>query len=166
MLRRRPAGRGDHLRDQPAARAREQASIIARTEPHVTVLGDGAILPEGLDAGRVLPVDELSGAFAADAAAAGPLRLAVDPTCIVWTSGTTGDPKGAVYDHERQAAISRNVDALTAPGERRLVVLPFPHVGYMTRLWDEFAHATTIVLGRDPWSADETLRLVRDGASR
>jgi acyl-CoA synthetase (AMP-forming)/AMP-acid ligase II len=80
----------------------------------------------------------------------------------VWTSGTTGVPKGAVYDHVTQAAISRNVGELTAPGDRRLVVLPFPHVGYMTRMWDELANATTIILVGEPWSAAETLRLVRD----
>jgi acyl-CoA synthetase (AMP-forming)/AMP-acid ligase II len=112
----------------------------------------------------VAGVDALREAFAADPAPASrlPALDPSDPTCIVWTSGTTGAPKGAVYDHERQAVISRNINAMTAPGERRLVVLPFPHVGYMTRMWDEFANASTIVIGGDPWSAEETLRLVRD----
>ncbi|HZP31694.1 MAG TPA: class I adenylate-forming enzyme family protein, partial [Acidimicrobiia bacterium] len=106
--------------------AREQASILARTEPRVTVVGDGATVPEGVDPGHVLPVDELRHAFAAGAPAPGRLpRLdPTDATCIVWTSGTTGAPKGAVYDHERQAAISRNVNLPTVDGERRLVVLP------------------------------------------
>lgn len=141
---------------------REQASIIARTEPEVTVVGDGARVPDGVDPGRVIPVTALKEAFGADPPARLPHLDPTDPTCIVWTSGTTGDPKGAVYDHERQAAISRNVGELTSPGDRRLVVLPFPHVGYMTRMWDELANATTIVLGREPWSAEETLRLIRD----
>ena len=143
---------------------REQASIIDRTEPKVTVRGDGAAIPDGVDPGQVLPITGLKEAFEADP----PMRLPrldpTDPTCIVWTSGTTGVPKGAVYDHERQAAISRNVGELTSPGDRRLVVLPFPHVGYMTRMWDELANVTTIVLGREPWSAEETLRLIRDEA--
>jgi acyl-CoA synthetase (AMP-forming)/AMP-acid ligase II len=60
------------------------------------------------------------------------------------------------------AAISRNIGQLTEPGDRRLVVLPFAHVGYMTRMWDELAHHTTIVLAGEPWSAEETLRLIRD----
>ena len=68
-----------------------------------------------------------------------PPRSPTDPTCIVWTSGTTGAPKGAVYDHETQAAISRNIGQITEHGDRRLVVLPFAHVGYMTRMWDELA---------------------------
>ncbi|HEV2309642.1 MAG TPA: AMP-binding protein, partial [Acidimicrobiia bacterium] len=140
----------------------EQSSIFARTEPRVTVLGDGATLPPGVEAGLVLPVTELKAAFAADPLANPPRLAASDPTCIVWTSGTTGAPKGAVYDHETQAAISRNVGELTAPGDRRRVVLPFAHVGYMTRMWDEFANATTIVVAGEPWSAGETLRIIRD----
>ena len=139
----------------------EQASIFARTEPRVTVLGDGAHLPDGVAAGQVLPVTDLKAAFDADPAR-GPRLAPSDPTCIVWTSGTTGAPKGAVYDHEAQAAISRNVGELTAPGDRRLVVLPFAHVGYMTRMWDEFANATTIVVAGEPWSATETLRIIRE----
>lgn len=140
----------------------EQASIIRRTEPKLTVLGDGATIPEGVDPGHVLHVSDLKEAFAADPPTRLPRLDPTDPTCIVWTSGTTGAPKGAVYDHERQAAISRNVGELTHPGDRRLVVLPFPHVGYMTRMWDELANATTIVLAGEPWSAAETLRIIRD----
>ena len=140
----------------------EQRSIFDRTEPRVTVLGDGVAVPPGAPSGHVIRVDDLKDAFACDPPARFPHLDPTDPTCIVWTSGTTGVPKGAVYDHETQAAISRNVGELTAPGDRRLVVLPFPHVGYMTRMWDELANATTIVLVGEPWSAAETLRLVRD----
>jgi acyl-CoA synthetase (AMP-forming)/AMP-acid ligase II len=143
---------------------REQASIVQRTQPRVTVVGDGAAAPAGVDPGLVLPVTALKEAFAADPPTRGMKLDPSDPTCIVWTSGTTGVPKGAVYDHERQAAISRNVGELTSPGDRRLVVLPFPHVGYMTRMWDELANATTLVLAGEPWSPTETLRIIRDEA--
>ena len=142
----------------------EQASILARTQPAVTVLGDGAEIPAGADAGKVLHVSELGSALGREAAADGrlPVVAADDPACIVWTSGTTGAPKGAVYDHLRMAAISRNMGQLTEPGDRRLVVLPFAHVGYMTRMWDELANGTTIVIAGEPWSAAETLRLIRE----
>jgi len=125
----------------------EQASIIARTDPVVTVVGDGATVPDGPNP---------------DAPTRLPHLTPTDPTCIVWTSGTTGAPKGAVYDHERQQAISRNIGELTRPRDRRLVVLPFPHVGYMTRMFDELANTTTIVIAGEPWSAAETLRLIRE----
>ncbi len=115
-------------------------------------------------AGRVLHVSELGKALGREPLPETelPTLAPTDPACVVWTSGTTGVPKGAVYDHERMAAISRNIGQLTEPGDRRLVVLPFAHVGYMTRMWDELANATTIVLAGEPWSAGETLRLIRD----
>jgi acyl-CoA synthetase (AMP-forming)/AMP-acid ligase II len=147
-----------NLRFGPA----EQSSIIARTEPKITVLGDGASVPAGSDPGEVLPVTDLKEAFAADPPSTVLKLEATDPTCIVWTSGTTGAPKGAVYDHERQAAISRNIGELTRPGDRRLSVLPFPHVGYMTRVWDEIVNETTVILAGEPWSAEESLRLIRE----
>ena len=140
----------------------EQGSIIGRTEPRVTVVGDGAAVPEGVDAGHHLPLTELGNALGADAPAHLPELSPTDPACIVWTSGTTGAPKGAVYDHAACAVISRNIGELTRPGDRRLLALPFPHVGYMTRMWDELANGTTIVIVGEPWSAEETLRLIRD----
>jgi acyl-CoA synthetase (AMP-forming)/AMP-acid ligase II len=140
----------------------EKASILERTEPTVTVVGDGVEVPEGIDAGRTIHVSELGHAFAADTPPSLPSLAPTDPACVVWTSGTTGQPKGAVYDHEAMAAISRNIGELTRPGDRRLLALPFAHVGYMTRMWDELANGTTIVLVGEPWSAEETLRLMRD----
>ena len=127
--------------------ARERDSILERTDPRVVIDGtwDRDATPSGTSSTTGLPEVAMD-----------------DPACIVWTSGTTGAPKGAVYDHERLASISRNIGVLTEPGDRRLSVLPFPHLGYMTRLWDELANATTIVLAGEPWSAAETLRLVRD----
>ena len=127
----------------------ERSSILARTEPRVVV--DGGWGWEDWNADT-----------APDALAALPDIDAADVACLVWTSGTTGVPKGAVYDHVRLAAISRNMGALTEPGDRRLSVLPFPHVGYMTRIWDEIANGTTLVLAGEPWSPAETLRLVRE----
>ena len=146
----------------------EQRSILERTNPAVTVVGDGHAVPPGApeDApvGDLIPVDELKPAFGATPIPETelPAVAMTDPACIVWTSGTTGAPKGAVYDHARMQAISANIGQLTEPGDRRLVVLPFPHVGYMTRMWDELANRTTVVIAGEPWSAAETLRLIRD----
>jgi acyl-CoA synthetase (AMP-forming)/AMP-acid ligase II len=140
----------------------ERASIVARTEPKVTIVGDDASVPDGVDPGHAVPVTALKEAFGADPPTRLPRLEPTDPTCIVWTSGTTGAPKGAVYDHVAQQAISRNVGELTRRGDRRLVVLPFPHVGYMTRMWDELANGTTLALVGEPWSAAETLRIVRE----
>ncbi|MSO38049.1 MAG: long-chain fatty acid--CoA ligase [Acidimicrobiia bacterium] len=144
--------------------ALEQASIFGRTEPVVTVVGDGVDIPEAINPGQIVSVSDLGPLLQRSplAASAFPALRSDDPACIVWTSGTTGEPKGAVYDHARMEAISRNIGQLTEPGDRRLVVLPFAHVGYMTRIWDELANGTTVVLAGEPWSAGETLRIIRD----
>jgi acyl-CoA synthetase (AMP-forming)/AMP-acid ligase II len=139
----------------------ERASILRRTVPVATVTSDPGAIPVGAPTGTVLAPETFPAAYTHPAGEE-PALDPGDPACIVWTSGTTGDPKGAVYDHARLAAISENMGELTADGDRRLVSLPFAHVGYMTRIWDELAHGTTLVLTGEPWSAGETLRLLRD----
>ncbi len=128
------------------------------------MVGDGAAVPPEADPGIELHVSKLGPLFGAGPPASTKLSHIdpTDPTCIVWTSGTTGEPKGAVYDHATQAAISRNMGELTAPGDRRLSVLPFAHVGYMTRMWDELANATTLIVPGEPWTPAEHLRMIRD----
>ena len=125
----------------------------------VTVAADPTSIPEGPAPGAVVGPDSFAAAYV-EPARPEPALEATDPACIVWTSGTTGEPKGAVYDHARLAAISRNMGELTADGDRRLVSLPFAHVGYMTRIYDEIASGTTLVLSTEPWSAGEHLRLL------
>jgi acyl-CoA synthetase (AMP-forming)/AMP-acid ligase II len=78
----------------------------------------------------------------------------------VWTSGTTGVPKGAVFDHGCLRAMVAGAGALSAPGDRRLSPLPFAHVGYMTRVWDELVHVITTVILPTPWKAADHLRLI------
>jgi acyl-CoA synthetase (AMP-forming)/AMP-acid ligase II len=81
---------------------------------------------------------------------------------VVWTSGTTGRPKGALFDHANLAAVARGTDVLSQPGDRRLSPLPFAHVGYMTRTWDEVAHAVTTVITPSPWKADVAVRIMAE----
>ncbi|HLX89995.1 MAG TPA: fatty acid--CoA ligase family protein, partial [Acidimicrobiales bacterium] len=83
-----------------------------------------------------------------------------DPVAIVWTSGSTGLPKGAVFDHANLAAVARGTDVLSQPGDRRLSPLPFAHVGYMTRAWDEIAHGVTTVITPTPWKAAAAIELM------
>ena len=79
---------------------------------------------------------------------------------MVWTSGSTGVPKGAVFDHRNLAAVAAGTDVLSQPGDRRLSPLPFAHVGYMTRPWDEIAHGVTTVIAPQPWSAATAIDLL------
>ncbi len=135
----------------------ERASIIERTEPRVTIALDDQTIPDG--SGRVLRLSELGFAFAAPRSTE-PRLEPDDPAAIVWTSGTTGAPKGAVYDHTSMRVIHEGMGDLTRPADRRVVSLPFAHVGYMTRIWDELASGTTLVLVGEPWSAAHQIELI------
>ncbi len=137
----------------------EVGSIIDRTRPTLTVVDDDAPLPEG-PAGVVL-----ARSVAMEAATAGPRAPrtdleGTDPVAVVWTSGTTGLPKGAVFDHRNLAAVAAGTDVLSATGDRRLSPLPFAHVGSMTRTWDEIVHGVTTVITPTPWRAADAIAIM------
>jgi acyl-CoA synthetase (AMP-forming)/AMP-acid ligase II len=94
-------------------------------------------------------------------------RVAVSPTdavAIVWTGGTTGRPKGAVFDHVCLATMAQGAAPLSAMGDRRLSPLPFAHVGTMTRTWDEWSHLITTVVTPTPWTPQATAALLTSEA--
>jgi acyl-CoA synthetase (AMP-forming)/AMP-acid ligase II len=137
----------------------EIESIFARTEPRLIICEDPARLASPPPA-TVLPRAGLAAAAKADPLPRrGDLKSA-DPVAVVWTSGTSGAPKGAVFDHANLAAMARGAGALSEPGDRRLSPLPFAHVGYMTRVWDELVHVITTIVVPAPWKAGEALRLI------
>jgi acyl-CoA synthetase (AMP-forming)/AMP-acid ligase II len=79
------------------------------------------------------------------------------PAAIVWTSGTTGAPKGAWFDHAGLAAGALASGLLSSPFDRRLVPTPFAHAGFMTRVWDQLAYVMTTIITPTPWSAGTML---------
>jgi acyl-CoA synthetase (AMP-forming)/AMP-acid ligase II len=139
----------------------EKRSILERTRPVVTIVEDDAPPIDG-------PTGTVLGRSAARAATDGPPpsswpKLASsDPVAVVWTSGTTGLPKGAVFDHARLAAVAAGTDVLSEPGDRRLSPLPFAHVGSMTRTWDEVANGVTTVITPTPWRAADAIRIMAE----
>lgn len=80
----------------------------------------------------VVDVDELVGDTppAAPGDAAGP----DDPAVLLYTSGTTGTPKGAVLTHGSLLASARSEVAHLGlgPDDRLLATMPFTHVGGLT----------------------------------
>jgi acyl-CoA synthetase (AMP-forming)/AMP-acid ligase II len=63
-----------------------------------------------------------------------------DPLIILYTSGTTGVPRGALYTHFRKLDNTR-IKALemgVKPGDRHLMVLPFFHIGGDSHVWPFF----------------------------
>jgi acyl-CoA synthetase (AMP-forming)/AMP-acid ligase II len=85
-----------------------------------------------------------------------------DPALIIWTSGTTGLPKGAWFDHRNLAAAVRTAGAMTQPLDRRLSAVPMAHAGYMAKLWEQWAMGVTLVLTPNPWTAASMLRVMVD----
>jgi acyl-CoA synthetase (AMP-forming)/AMP-acid ligase II len=141
--------------------AGEQASITSRVHPVVTVVDTDVVAEEALPpgSGTVVARRSLAAAWEHDRPGACALD-AHDPVAIVWTSGSTGVPKGAVFDHANLRAVAAGTDVLSHPGDRRLSPLPFAHVGYMTRAWDEIAHGVTTVITPQPWTAASAIELL------
>jgi len=143
----------------PRLGGHEVASILERTLPAVTVVDTGSG-PEAGPAGVVLDRAAVAAAVSGPPPAQWPALEGSDPVAVVWTSGTTGLPKGAVFDHACLAAVADGTDVLSEPGDRRLSPLPFAHVGSMTRVWDEIANGVTTVITPTPWKAADTIRII------
>ncbi len=150
----------------PRLGRREVDGIVTLARPKVMVWDDdGSDSDDGLDSGKDRVASVVSRRQVADAPAGDPSWRPVelfqdDPVAIVWTSGTTGAPKGAVFDHANLEALSRATGEISAPFDRRLSPVPFAHVGYMTRLWDELGNAMTSVIVPTPWTARAGLDLL------
>jgi acyl-CoA synthetase (AMP-forming)/AMP-acid ligase II len=91
--------------------------------------------------------------------------LADDPdrlVAIVFTSGTTGTPKGAVFGERELAAVTAaDVGDRWDGGGPMLSGTQFAHVGFMTKLpWYLRLGTTTHLLDR--WRAADVLRLIAD----
>ena len=139
--------------------ASEVASILERTRPVVTIVDDGLDVPEG-PAGTVLTRSGCAAATAGPPPDTWPQSAPTDPVAVVWTSGTTGLPKGAVFDHDNLRAVAEAADVLSVAGDRRLSPLPFAHVGSMTRVWDEAANGVTTVITPTPWKAADAVSVM------
>ena len=146
----------------PRMGAGEVASIVDRAAPVLLVVdpeAGGHLDPGTIDVVARAETRQWWGDEGPDSV---PQLASSDPVAVVWTSGTTGRPKGALFDHANLAAVARGTDVLSHPGDRRLSPLPFAHVGYMTRAWDEIGNAVTTIITPTPWRADEALRVMAD----
>ncbi|CAN5420682.1 acyl-CoA synthetase [soil metagenome] len=85
-----------------------------------------------------------------------------DPVALIFSSGTTGLPKGAVFDGNNLAAGASAAGVMSAPYDRRLTSTPFAHAGYMFKLWDQLAWGTTLVIPKPQWSAVGMFDILRD----
>ena len=147
----------------PRLGPREVSSIIAQSGAQLAIAD--AALERTSDVAALLPGviwrSELSLLYqSTPLGARRPSRQAEDPAVIIWTSGTTGQPKGACFDHRNLEAAVASAGVMSAPFDRRLVGTPFPHAGYMAKLWDQLAWGSTVVINRTPWTAGDMLDLI------
>jgi acyl-CoA synthetase (AMP-forming)/AMP-acid ligase II len=130
---------------------RETHAIIGQCAPALVVRDDTLGLPEVPDGIPVIARSELPAVYrsaVSESPDAGPVTgcSPEDIVAIMWTSGTTGLPKGACFDHRNMRAFAEGSGVLSAPGDRRLVGTPFAHAGYMAKLWDQLVNAVTVVV--------------------
>ncbi len=139
----------------------EVAGVVEQSTPKVIVRDPvAAVAPVPDGPWQVLDRSEIAAAPPGDPFRRRHEAVPTDIVAIVWTSGTTGQPKGAMFDHECQRVIAAGGPPIAGPYDVRISPLPFAHVGTMTRVWEELANRITTVIAPTPWTAGETLAMM------
>lgn len=142
----------------------EFRGILAMARPAVVVVEDDRIGELGPRAREqtVVARSDLEGIFGTPAGEDMGGRDPSDIVALVWTSGTTGAPKGAMFDHENLRAVARAQDVLTRRHDVYLSAIPFAHVGFTSKVWGHLAMRTTQVIAPPHWKAATALRLIEE----
>jgi cyclohexanecarboxylate-CoA ligase len=153
----------------PSLRAREVGFILRQTGAGVAVVPRAfrgtdyaALLREtGFD-GAVIEVRG-DGALPTSTAALPRVEVSTeDPAVILWTSGTTSDPKGVVHTHQSLRVEADTIAAAhdMCAGEPLLLPMPITHVAGLTYgVLLPVTSAITAVL-MDTWDPERALSLV------
>jgi acyl-CoA synthetase (AMP-forming)/AMP-acid ligase II len=141
---------------------REIAGIVEKCRPAVVIFEAGLALPGDLFGALVLHRAELAAIAPGDITAwqIPPGITADDPAVIIWTSGTTGMPKGAWLDHRGLAGAVRTAGEMTVAFDRRISGIPMAHAGFMAKQWEQWAMGFALVLTPTPWTAAMMLEVL------
>ncbi|MCU1426632.1 MAG: AMP-dependent synthetase and ligase, partial [Actinomycetia bacterium] len=117
---------------------RERIAVLEVAQPALTIATPGSAPARG-ESIEVSPAASLSDVCAdlriAGAALAPRDELPDDPVAIIFTSGTTGLPKGACYCNRQLAFITEtDVGDNWDTGGRSFTGTSFAHLGFMTKL--------------------------------
>jgi acyl-CoA synthetase (AMP-forming)/AMP-acid ligase II len=144
----------------------EQSAVLETASPRLTLAWPG------LDAGGAPNVEVVNPSdgpesmlhnLRAHGEAPPPLPDDPDrPVAIVFTSGTTGVPKGALYCNRQLAFITAtDVGDAWGSGGRGAVGTPMAHLGFMTKLPGNLQRGGTSFIMRR-WHAGDALRLAAE----
>jgi acyl-CoA synthetase (AMP-forming)/AMP-acid ligase II len=144
---------------------REQSAVLDVAQPTLTI-ATNANAPSDRDVIAVEPAGSLEGVLRelrdAGASYATPAHdsQADDPVAIIFTSGTTGTPKGALYCNRQLEFITQtDVGDTWDGGGRSYNGTSFAHLGFMTKLPGNLRRGgTTFLMTR--WRAGDALTLI------
>jgi long-chain acyl-CoA synthetase len=88
-----------------------------------------------------------------------------DPLIIFYTSGTTGQPRGALYTHYRKMEETRTkaVQLRAEEGDKHLMVLPLFHIGGWSHFWIFFyLGASNVIMPQRSFDPEATLKTIQD----
>ena len=141
----------------------ERAGVLERATPLLVIGGPGSVPPgfEGLELPPAASTAELLDGVRVAGDPPTPLPDDPDrPVAIVFTSGTTGAPKGAVYCNRQLTFITANdVGDSWGGGGRGFTGTSFAHLGFMTKLAGNLRRGgVNFIMTR--WSAQGSLRLL------
>lgn len=148
--------------------AHEIAFLVGDADPRVVVFSDDlrevAVQAAAGHATALVPLSELVAAAARASAKPWPLPLASDDCMIVYTSGTSGKPKGAITTHRNfvLVAMFNNFDYGLTQHDRILVTTPFAHRTAIARLYNTLTLGATLVIMPHFDAAETFATIVRE----
>ncbi len=88
-----------------------------------------------------------------------------DPFLILYTSGTTGKPRGAVYTHERniENTLTKALQIGCEAGDKHIMILPLFHIAGYSHFWVFFlTGGSNVMLRQRSFDPAVTLKAVQD----
>jgi acyl-CoA synthetase (AMP-forming)/AMP-acid ligase II len=141
----------------------ERATVVNRAQPALVLAAPGLALGgyDTLEVAAAESPESLLGDLRLGGEAPPPLPADPDrPVAIIFTSGTTGAPKGALYCNRQLSFITQtDVGDTWGGGSRGFTGTSFAHLGFMTKLPGNLQRGgTNFIMTR--WNARSALQLL------